>query len=137
MLKPVLSPESALSEELSVSPLSALDAIIDTPVDELGQIVMHALEEADQRIQYVIAAKDGASTTTQRRFTSTHSSRGPQAQSYPSMSHDELFENIRARVHEYCFPSESGLAVQSLHPTFQHLAEIHRSVPPKSPHSII
>jgi len=131
MLNPVLGPDSALSEEHSVSPiaaLSGLDAIIDTPVDELGQIIMHALDEADQRIQYVVAAKDGASTTTRRRFTSTRSSRGPQAQSSPSMSHDELFEKIRNRVHEYCFPSESGLAVQSLHRTFQHLVEMHRSV---------
>lgn len=125
MLQLILSPESASHEEPLTPPISAPDATIDTPVGELGQIVMHALEETDQLIRYVTAAGDKVSAP-QRRFMLTRPSRRTETQSN-AVSHDELFESIRARVmslHEQCLHYE--LDAPASHPTFQHLIELYK-----------
>jgi hypothetical protein len=110
-------------------PIAALDVLIDAPIDELGQIVMHALEETDQLIRYVTTARVKASMP---KGLFTRSSHRREAQGNSPISHDELFDSMRSRVislHEHCLASE--LDAPAPHATFQHLIEIHRSGCPK------
>ena len=133
MLQPRVSPGDASSEEILTLPIAAPghDVPIDTPIEELGQIIMDALEETDQRIQYVTTERGKTSGPSGRRATPTPLPLN--AQGSPSMSYNELFERLRARVTTHCLPSESEQPRPSFHQTFHHLVELHRSGIPNLP----